>query len=206
MKKNKVFQDVTLYRLLNSYRHLKKHGAFICRVRQLKKSAGCADPTVEGTLLLPNICICFSTHNISEDLYYPVEIYFLPWKTLHFHQMGNAAYYKKCTNHADTHRQNSRVLRCPRTSWQLTQLLLLQTLKPLSIVPMCFTVLQVSFISYSPKNRPYKQFIKKSYVLFLEVLFSPVSFSDYWSWPTVFPEWSFLRKKGMKVVWWWSAQ
>jgi hypothetical protein len=116
MKKNIVFQNVTLYRLLNSYRHLKKHGAFIFRVRQSKKSAGCADPTVEGTLLLPNIYICCSTHNIPEDLYYPVEIYFLPWKTLHFHQTGNAAYSENRTNHADTHRQNSRVLRYPRTS------------------------------------------------------------------------------------------
>lgn len=117
LKKNKVFQDVTLYQLLNSYRHLKKHVAFIFRIRQLKKSAGRADPTVEGTLLLPNICICYSTqYNIPEDLYCPVEIYFLSWKTLHFHQTGNAAYYENHTNHTDTHRQNFRVLRCPRTS------------------------------------------------------------------------------------------
>lgn len=117
LKKNKVFQDITLYRLLNSDRHLKKHGAFVFRVRQLKKSVGLADPTVDGTLLLPNICICYSTqYNIPEDLYYPVEIYFLPWKTLHFCPTSNAAYYENHTNHADTHRQNSSVLRCPRTS------------------------------------------------------------------------------------------
>jgi hypothetical protein len=39
LKKIKVFLDVTPYQLLNSYRHLKEHGAFIFRVRQLKKTA-----------------------------------------------------------------------------------------------------------------------------------------------------------------------
>lgn len=133
-------------------------------------------------------------YNIPEDLYYPVEIHFLPWKTLYFHQTGNAAYYENHTKHTDTHWQNSRVPRFLRTSWLLTQLSLLHTLKPLSIIPICVTLLQVLFISYGPKNRPYKQFIIKSYVLFLEVLFSFMNFSDSWSWPTILPELLFLRK------------
>jgi hypothetical protein len=144
-----VFQD--------SYRHLKEYGTFIFRVRQLKESAQLLDPKVESTLLLPNVCTVFTIqHSIAPQKTCIVLQKHISCLRIHFVSIKwvMLLFMKTIQNTQIPNAKTPGFLGF-QNFLTVNTTLLLYTLKPLSVIPICVTFLWLSFISSGPKNRPY---------------------------------------------------